>query len=67
LLKGLLAAKRLDAMGEQTSEAFKGHVSSNFARRAGFPPDDGQARLLGRSNSALVSALVLFMPAIVYG
>jgi hypothetical protein len=53
LLKGLLAAKRPDAMGEQTSEAFKGHVSSNFARRAGFAPDDGQARLLDRLHSVV--------------
>jgi hypothetical protein len=53
MLKGLLAAKHPDRMDEETSEAFKGHVSSEFARRAGFVPDDGQARLLDRLHSVV--------------
>jgi hypothetical protein len=48
LLKGLLAAKDPDKMSEETSRAFQGHVSSRFARLAGFTPDREQARLLDR-------------------
>lgn len=53
LLKGLLAAKHPDRMDEETSQAFQGHVSSKFARLAGFAPDDGQARLLDRLHSVV--------------